>query len=114
MDKQEIKNTSPISQLSRDYFLALGSMINLIESIDNNEPTRTRYLARRSFLHREVQHYDDFFNSNKYNVVINPSNKDSVDKINSIVDSINAYRLEGGTEYEVLQPLLSKITKIIQ
>jgi len=113
MNKQEIKNTSPISQLSRDYSMALGSLINLIESIENNEPTRTRHLARRSFLHREIQHYDDFFNSDKYTAAITPSNKDAVAEINIIVDTINSYRIEGVTEYDILQPLLSKIFEII-
>jgi hypothetical protein len=110
---KEVSNLSKNSYISRDYILALGSVINFIESIDNNEPSRTRHLAKRSFLHREIPHYEMYFSSENFNDVVNDANKESVDKINSVVDAINFYRLEGTVEFEVIQPLVLKIIKLI-
>jgi hypothetical protein len=113
MSKKEILNVSKNSNISRDYILALGSVINFIESIENDEPSRTRHLAKRSFLHREVPRYEVYFSSENFNNVINDANKESVSEINSIVDTINSSRLEGVVEYEVIQPLVSKIINLI-
>jgi hypothetical protein len=88
-------------------------VINFIESIENDEPSRTRHLAKRSFLHREVPRYEVYFSSENFNNVINDANKESVSEINSIVDTINSSRLEGVVEYEVIQPLVLKIINLI-
>jgi hypothetical protein len=81
-------------------------VINFIESIENDEPSRTRHLAKRSFLHREVPYYEAYFN--------NDANKENVSEINSIVDTINSCRLEGVVEYEVIQPLVFRIINLGQ
>jgi hypothetical protein len=54
-----------------------------------------------------------YFSSENFNDVVNDANKESVDKINSVVDAINFYRLEGTVEFEVIQPLVLKIIKLI-
>jgi len=113
MSKKEAPNVSKKSNISRDYIMALGSVINFIESIEDNEPPRTRHLAKRSFLHREVLHYEMYFDGGSFNDVINDINKERVSEINSIVDAINSYRLQGVVEYEVIQPLVSKIINLI-
>jgi|SaaInlStandDraft_6_1057023.scaffolds.fasta_scaffold324292_1 hypothetical protein len=113
MSKKEIPNVLKNSEISRDYILALGSVINFIESIENDEPSRTRHLAKRSFLHREVPYYEAYFSSENFNNIINDENKESISEINSIVDTINSCRLEGIVEYEAIQPLVLRIINLI-
>lgn len=113
MNKKEIPNVSKNGNISRDYILALGSVINFIESIENDEPSRTRHLAKRSFLHREVPYYEAYFSSENFNNVINDENEENIREINSIVDTINSCRLEGVVEYEVIQPLVFRIINLI-
>jgi len=113
MIKKEVPNISKNSNVSRDYIMALGSVINFIEGIESDEPSRTRHLAKRSFLHREIPHYEMYFSSENFNNIINDANKDNVNQINSVVDTINSYRLEGIVDYEIIKPLVSKITNLI-
>jgi len=113
MIKKEVPNISKNSNVSRDYIMALGSVINFIEGTESDEPSRTRHLAKRSFLHREIPHYEMYFSSENFNNIINDANKDNVNQINSVVDTINSYRLEGIVDYEIIKPLVSKITNLI-
>jgi len=111
--KKSLCNISKNSFISRDYLMALGSVINFIESVENNEPSRVRHLARRGFLHREIPRYEVYFSSKRYDNVVNDLNKDSVAKINSIVRTINAYRVDGILEFDLIKQLLLKIIKLI-
>jgi hypothetical protein len=99
MDNKHSKNNS-------DYLLALGSMINLLESLENNESSRVMHLAKRSFLHREIPYYDKYLDINKSN-----KNETQINEINSIINSINKNRLNGVTEYKTLKPLFNQLTK---
>jgi|APSaa5957512535_1039671.scaffolds.fasta_scaffold300360_2 hypothetical protein len=109
----KISNISTKSGLSRDYSLALGSVINLLESIEDNESSRTMHLAKRSFLHRELPYYEDFFSKERYMNVITDKNKADMKKINNTIDIINSYRLKGIIEYKEIKPLISKIIDLI-
>lgn len=82
------------------YILALGSVINLLESIENDEPSRVVHLAKRSFLHRRIPYCDDFDIT---------TDQDAIKEINAIVDSINQNRINGTVEYDVLKPLFNQL-----
>lgn len=112
MNKKDFLDTSNGS-VNKDYILALGSAINFIESIEDGEPSRTRHLAKRSFLHREIPHYEVYFGDERFSDVVNDENRAVVKEINSIVDTINSCRLKGVVDYDVIQPLVLRIINLI-
>ena len=101
------------SHLSRDYMLALGGLVNYLEAIEDQEPSRVRYLAKRTFLHREIPHYDVYFSSDRFVDVVTPKNQVVVVQINQKIDQINEYRTKQVLDHQDLRDLLDEVVKLI-
>jgi hypothetical protein len=105
MEKKIIPNIQPINWLSRDFKLAFGNLSNYLERIRDNESARTRHLAKRAFLHRQIPRYEEFFDPEKFSNVVNEKNKDNIEKINTYVDELNYWRLNESVDIERLNTI---------
>ncbi|MBT3175225.1 MAG: hypothetical protein HN336_10295 [Lentimicrobiaceae bacterium] len=113
MDKIILPELSEKSGLSRKYLIALGSVMNYIEAVEEEAPSRVRYMTKRTFMHRVVLYYDIYFNEDKYIDVVTESTSDAVLKINSYVDKINALRESEQLDHEELRNMVDEIVRII-
>jgi len=111
--KIDLPELSKSSHLSRQYLLVLGGVINYLEAVEEQAPSRVRYLAKRTFVHREIPYYDVYFSSNKYSGVITSDNRDTIYQINHAVDQINSYRTSDSIDHDAVQCLVDKIVKLI-
>jgi len=111
--KITLPELSKSSDLSRQYLLVLGGVINYLESIEEQAPSRVRYLAKRTFIHREIPYYDDHFSSDKYCGVITPDNQNTISQVNNFVDQINHHRTNDSTDYDAIRNLVDKVIKLI-
>lgn len=111
--KKEVPNICHNSNVSNDYNLALGSLTNYLERVAADDPPRTRHLALRSFLHRVIPKYEEFFDPGEYDNVINNQNFAVVEKINKIVDKLNELRCKKVSGFELLQPLKVELVSLI-
>lgn len=82
------------SGLSEEYRLAYGNLSGYLKRIKDRDHPRTIALAKRAFLHRRILKYSEFFSQNNYIEVATGFNKESVKKIDNIVDKINKFREE--------------------
>ncbi|MBT4079561.1 MAG: hypothetical protein HOL17_06335 [Gammaproteobacteria bacterium] len=108
-----VPDLSETTLLSRSYLLALGGVMNYLESIEERASSRVRYLAKRTFLHREVPHYDVYFSEGKYLNVVVLENQVAIEQVNNIVDEINSNRSDGNIDYDVIYPLVNQIIQLI-
>tara|TARA_Y100001936_G_C15555646_1_gene399698 strand:- start:20 stop:379 length:360 start_codon:yes stop_codon:yes gene_type:complete len=111
--KKDVPNICPKSKISYDYSLAFGGLTNYLERVAADDPPRTRHLALRSFLHRVIPKYDEFFDPEEYNNVVNSQNKLVVEKINSIVGKLNMLRSQKLSDLETLQSCRGSLLSLI-
>ena len=114
--RKKMPNLS-LKGVSTDYKLAFGNLINYLETLDEGAEARTRFLARRTFLNRKIQKYEEFFSSLEYEDVVTPENQLIVSKINSDVDEINKLRDEmlgtKDTNYDRLSELRVNLVSLL-
>lgn len=91
---KKIPNLIPSTGISADFRRAFGNLTNYLERIRENDPPRTKHLAKRSFLHRSIPHYEEFFDPSVYENVITDKNKETIRNINLVIDKINESRKE--------------------
>jgi hypothetical protein len=103
--KKDVPNICSKSNVSLDFSLAFGSLTNYLERVDAEDPPRTRHLAMRTFFHRVIPRYEEFFDPEEYDNVVNNQNSAVVEKINNIVDKLNELRSQKISDFEVLHPL---------
>lgn len=113
MMKIPVPSTSPISGISYDFRLAYGNLNNYLERIEANESPRTRFLAKRSFLHRPIPRYEEYFNPEKYDGVITDMNREAIARIDLLVDRLNELRENEVTDYEKLAPLRNALNALV-
>lgn len=113
MNKKPVPNLSKETKVSYDFKLAFGNLNNYLERIEENDLPRTRHLAKRAFLHREIPHYDEYFNPDVYQDVVTEENKYAVNEINLVVDEINEKRRQKVSDYEQLAMLRDKLENLI-
>jgi hypothetical protein len=111
--KLPIPNICPATSVSYDFRIAFGNLNNYLERIEQNEAPRTRFLARRAFLHRPIPHYNEYFNPEKYDGVITDQNRDVVVRIDAVVDQLNRLREQEVTDYDALAPLRNALNALI-
>lgn len=111
--KRPVPNLRSATGVSHDYRLAFGNLSNYLERVRDNDPPRTRHLARRAFLHRSIPRYEEHFDSEVYADVITDFNRDVVAKINAIIDSVNELRKANITDYDRLHPLEQELLSLI-
>jgi hypothetical protein len=111
--KKDVPNICENSNVSSDYFLAFGSLTNYLERVAEDDPPRTRHLAQRAFFHRLIPKYDEYFNPEEFNDVINSRNEAVVDKINKSVEKLNVLRSQKVSDFEVLSPLKEGLVKLV-
>ncbi len=111
--KKEVPNICSQSGVSYDYNLAFGSLTNYLERVADNDPPRTRHLALRTFLHREIPKYDAYFDPKEYDNVISSQNNEVVNKISNIVDKLNDLRSQKISDFEVLHPFKETLVSLI-
>ena len=80
--------------------------------MDNDTP-RTRHLAKRTFLHRSIPRYQEYFDDQMYLDVINDKNRDTVAKIDALVESINELRENKILEHDRLDSLEKELLALI-
>ena len=102
--KKDVPNICQITNVSYDYSLAFGGLTNYLERVAEDDPPRTCHLAMRTFFHRSIPKYEEYFNPEEYNNVINSQNNTVVEKINNIVDKLNELRSQKVSDCEVLLP----------
>ncbi len=111
--KKDVQNICQHSNVSFDYSLAFGSLTNYLERVAADDPPRTRHLALRAFFHRVIPKYEEYFNPEEYNNVINSQNNAVVGKINNIVDKLNELRSHKISDFEMLQPFKVALVSLI-
>jgi hypothetical protein len=111
--KKDVSNICQKSNVSRDYCLAFGSLTNYLERVAANDPPRTRHLALRAFFHRLIPKYDEYFDPEEYNDVVNSQNNAVIEKINNIVDKLNELRSQKISDFEVLHPFSVALVNLI-
>lgn len=111
--KIPVPNLCAASGVSYDFRLAYGNLNNYLERVEANESPRTRFLAKRSFLHRPIPHYEEYFNLDKYGAVITDGNREVIARINRLVDRLNALRESEVTDYEKLAPLRDVLDALV-
>ena len=111
--KKDVPNICQNSGVSYDYRMAFGSLTNYLEKVADNDPPRTRHLALRSFFHRVIPKYEEFFDPGEYVNVVNNLNCAVVEKINNIVDKLNELRSQKISDFEALQPLKVELVGLI-
>ena len=111
--KKNIPNICPHSGISYDYRLAFGNLTNYLERISEGDPARTRHLAKRTFLHRRIPKYEEYFDSQEYDNVINDQNRAVVELINEVVEKLNASRTQGVTDFKTLHSFKEKLLALI-
>jgi hypothetical protein len=111
--KKDVPNICQKSNVSRDYSLAFGSLTNYLERVAADDPPRTRHLAMRAFFHRLIPKYEEYFDPEEYNNVINGQNNMVVGEINDIVDKLNALRSQKISDFEVLHPFKVALVRLI-
>jgi hypothetical protein len=70
-------------------------------------------LAKRAFLHRDIPHYEVFFNPDEFESPVTDQNHATVEKLNAVVDELNKLRAAENTDYDTLMPLRKKILALI-
>jgi len=93
--------------------MAFGSLTNYLEKVADNDPPRTRHLAMRAFLHRVIPRYEEYFNLEEYDNVVNNQNSVVVEKINNIVDKLNELRSQKISDFEVLHPFKKALGNLV-
>jgi hypothetical protein len=111
--KLTLPNISDKNRLSKDYRLAYGNLNNYLESVEEAAPPRSRFLAKRSFLHRNVPHYDEYFSPDKYDHVVTNENRQLISQLNQFVDQINECREKEIYDYKTLSALRDALDDII-
>ena len=111
--KKDVPNICQHSGVSYDYRMAFGSLTNYLEKVADNDPPRTRHLALRAFLHRVIPRYEEHFNPEEYDNVVNNLNSPVVKRINNIVDKLNELRSQKISDFEVLHPLKISLVNLV-
>ncbi|MCG3769728.1 MAG: hypothetical protein JW384_00858 [Nitrosomonadaceae bacterium] len=111
--KIPVPNICPTSGVSYEFRLAYGHLSNYLNRIEENESPRTCFLAKRSFLHRPISHYENYLNPEKYDGVITDKNREIIARINQLVDCINELRASEVADYEKLAPLHNTLDALI-
>jgi hypothetical protein len=112
--KKNIPNICPHSGISYDYRLAFGSLTNYLERVSEGDPARTRHLAKRTFLHRHIPKYEEYFDSREYDNVINDQNHALIEQLNGIVEELNELRTQEIVDFDVLNALRMKLLGLIK
>ena len=110
---KDVPNICQHSGVSYDYRMAFGSLTNYLERVDADDPPRTRHLALRAFFHRLIPKYEEYFNPEEYNNVVNNQNRAVVEKINNVVDKLNELRSQKISDIEVLHPFKVALGSLI-
>lgn len=113
MVKTPVPNICPESGVSRDFRLAYGNLVNYLERVEASEPPRTRFLAKRSLLHRRIPRYEEYFSADKHDGVTTEQNRGVIAAINRVVDRLNTLREAEVTDYETLAPLRDALDALI-
>ena len=99
--------------VSADYLKAFGTVDNCVRRVVNEEGSRWIKLAHRSFLGRRILLYEEFFNPDEYDEVVNDKNRQAVNQLNQIVSKLNEMRDQGDTDHEKLSDLWAEAKRLI-
>jgi hypothetical protein len=111
--KKDVPNICKKSNVSYDYSLAFGGLTNYLERVADDDPPRTRHLAMRAFFHRLIPKYEEYFDPEEYNNVINDQNNTVVGEINNIVGQLNELRSQKVSDFEVLHPFKVALVRLV-
>ena len=67
----------------------------------------------RTFFHRVIPKYEEFFDPEEYDNVVNNQNSVVVEKINNIVAKLNELRSQKISDFEVLHPFKVALTTLV-
>tara|TARA_Y100000310_G_C20649084_1_gene798347 strand:+ start:466 stop:801 length:336 start_codon:yes stop_codon:yes gene_type:complete len=101
------------SGVSKDYLIAFGSLDNYLQRVENDEPPRLQFLAKRAFIQRSIKKYDEFFNGVGKDELITDKNREAIERLNSIVDQLNKIREDPNIKVDELIVLWKEVNEII-
>ena len=110
---EQVQNISERTGVSKDYILAFGALDNYLRRIEKKEEPRWINLAKNALMHRPLLKYEEYFAKERYGNVINGKNKETLEKLNKIVDEINKIRDSGALDFERLNSLWKEINGIL-
>ena len=111
--KKKIQNIKPKYGLSRDFKIAFGNLSNYLERVRDGESARSRHLAKRSFLHRAIPKYEEYFDPDIYENVITNFNSENIFKINSLINQVNEMRATENTDFAKLSLLEQELFEML-
>lgn len=110
--KKRIPNVGKFG-LGQNYKKAFSAIHYYLECITEGSNARTKYLAKRSFLHRKILKYEEYYPSSEYENVITEINSDHIEKLNQLVDKLNFLRVDKNFKDEELNNILNEIDSLI-
>lgn len=110
---EQVPNASEKTGVSRDYILVFGAVDNYIRRIEKNEEPRWLNLSKNTLLHRPILRYEEHFPPGKYENVVNGKNKETITRLNEVVDEINRIRESGNLDVGKLKELWIKANSLI-
>tara|TARA_B100000686_G_C16801940_1_gene986716 strand:- start:6434 stop:6781 length:348 start_codon:yes stop_codon:yes gene_type:complete len=110
--KRKIPNLNK-ENISKNYRKAFSTVDYFLECCQEKVDPRTKHLSKRSFLHRKIQKYGEYFDSEEYKDVVNESNCDVISKLDDLVDQLNKFREQKNLEVEELILIIKQINFII-
>ena len=110
--KKKIPNVGKFG-LGQNYKKAFSSIHYYLECITEGSNARTKHLAKRSFLHRKILKYEEYYPLSEYENVINEFNSDQIGKLNQLVDQLNFIRGDKNFKDEELNKIMSEINSLI-
>ena len=111
--KTKVPNISPHSGVSTDFLLAYGSLSYYLECIEEGVKPRTKFLSKRSFVHRTIPRYDQLFSPNEYSEVVTKENQKTVECLNKLVDQLNILRQQESPDFRELSLIHKDLNQLV-
>ena len=109
----KIQKNKSEAGINKNYLIAFGSLDNYLQRVENDEPPRLQFLAKRAFIQRSIKKYAEFFNNINEDQLITDKNKEAIERLNSIVDQLNNIREDPDINVKELLLLWKEINEII-
>jgi hypothetical protein len=103
-----------MSELNPDFCLAFGTLSNYLKRVRSGDTPRSQMLAKRSFLHRAILRYNEFYEGTES--VVAKDNEhlfEVIVKLDLLVDRVNEIRSSGLLDQVELEDLENKLKDLI-
>mgnify|MGYP001162227097 CR=1 FL=1 len=111
--KRKIPNLNK-ENISKNYSKAFSTVDYYLECCQEKVDPRTKHLSKRSFIHRKIQKYEEYFDPEEYENVVNESNFMIISKLDDLVDQLNNFRVQNKLKEKELVSIVKQINSIIE